>query len=111
MVEVKVKTLGHYDSSFELPFYATEGAAGADVRAPLLKVGHHGSRFSSSPAFLAAVKPIWAVISVGTGNTYHHPHPSSLLHLQRTGVKILRTDQEGDIRLETDGHGGWRLGT
>lgn len=82
--------------------------SGANVRADLLKVGHHGSRFSSGPRFLAAVQPVWAVISVGLHNHYHHPHPTAVLHLQRIGAKILRTDQDGNITLETDGRGHWR---
>lgn len=81
---------------------------GADVRADLLKVGHHGSRFSSSSKWLAAVRPRWTVISAGVGNRYHHPHPTTLLHLEKTGAAILRTDQVGDIRLMTDGQGHWR---
>jgi len=82
--------------------------SGADVHAELLKVGHHGSRFSSSVKFLAAVKPIFAVISDGQGNRYGHPHPTALLHLERVGATILRTDQLDDVRLETDGRGGWK---
>lgn len=84
---------------------------GADVRADLLKVGHHGSRFSSSPTFLASVNPRWAVISVGVNNVYHHPHPTTLLHLERTRATILRTDQQGNIVLESNGQGGWRVGS
>lgn len=82
--------------------------SGADIRADLLKVGHHGSRFSSSPKFLAAVKPVWAVISAGVNNHYHHPHPTTLLHLAKTQAKVLRTDQSGTIVLITDGRGHWK---
>lgn len=81
--------------------------SGTNIQAALLKVGHHGSRFSSSPIFLRQVQPRWAVISAGVGNRYHHPHPTTLLHLERSGAMILRTDRAGDIRLVTDGHGGW----
>ncbi len=81
---------------------------GGDVRADLLKVGHHGSRFSSGVKFLASVQPVWAVISDGVNNRYHHPHPTALLRLQQVGAKILRTDLSGDIRLETDGFGHWQ---
>ena len=81
--------------------------AGVDVHAALLKVGHHGSRFSSGVRFLQAVRATWGVISVGVGNSYHHPHPTALLRLQQAGVRILRTDLDGAIRLVTDGHGGW----
>lgn len=80
---------------------------GANVRAGLLKVGHHGSRFSSSVRFLQAVQPTWAVISAGVNNSHHHPHPTVLLRLEQAGLRILRTDVQGDVRLYTDGKGGW----
>lgn len=82
-------------------------AAGADVQASLLKVGHHGSRFSSGPSFLRAAKPQVAVISVGINNRYRHPHPTTLLHFSTLGIPILRTDLVGTIRLMSDGQGGW----
>ncbi len=81
---------------------------GAEVRADLLKVGHHGSRFSSEVRFLQAVQAQWAVISVGAGNRYYHPHPTALLRLKQAGLTILRTDERGDIRLKTDGQGNWQ---
>lgn len=81
---------------------------GVDVQADLLKVGHHGSRFSSGTRLLAAVRPRWAAILVGRGNHYGHPHPTAMLHLKRSGATILRTDEQGDVRLQTDGRGGWR---
>lgn len=83
-------------------------ARSGNLSAPLLKVGHHGSRFSSSAAFLAAVRPTWAVISVGRRNRYGHPHPVTLLRLAKVKATVRRTDQEGDIRLFTDGKGGWQ---
>lgn len=72
---------------------------GLDVRAPLLKVGHHGSKTSSSEYFLKAVAPKIAIISVGAKNRYGHPHQFVLDRLERLGIKIHRTDIEGDIRL------------
>lgn len=81
--------------------------SGADVQAALLKVGHHGSRFSSDVRFLKAVQATWAVISVGVGNSYKHPHPTALLRFEQAGIAILRTDELGDVRLNTDGKGGW----
>ena len=65
-------------------------------KATVLKVGHHGSRFSTSDAFLNLVQPKEAVISVGKNN-YGHPHPSVLERLQSRGVVTLRTDTDGDI--------------
>ncbi len=82
--------------------------SGADVQADLLKIGHHGSRFSSGTRWLAAVRPRWAVISAGRGNHYGHPHPTALLHVKRSGAVILRTDELGDVQLMTDGRGSWR---
>lgn len=76
---------------------------GADVEADVLKVGHHGSRSSTSPAFLKAVRPLYAVISVGAGNDYRHPHRATLERLGKAGADVLRTDQKGTIVFATDG--------
>jgi len=78
-------------------------ASGADVNAQVLKVGHHGSQSSTSPEFLKAVNPKYAVISVGVGNDYHHPHQFTLNKLQKAEITILRTDQNGSIVFTTDG--------
>lgn len=68
--------------------------------ANILKVGHHGSRTSTSDAFLAAVDPKVAVIMVGEGNRYSHPHGETLSRLADAGVEIYRTDPSWhDIRL------------
>lgn len=74
-----------------------------DVSARLLKVGHHGSKTSSSADFLKAVKPRYAVISVGEKNKFRHPHPSAVKRLEETGAKIFRTDKDGTITFLTDG--------
>lgn len=78
-------------------------AGNADVKADVLKAGHHGSRSSTTPAFLKAVCPRYAVISVGAGNDYHHPHQVTLERLRKAGVDVLRTDQKGTIVFTTDG--------
>jgi len=78
-------------------------AARVDVRAQVLKVGHHGSRTSSTAAFLAAVRPEMAVVSVGAHNDYHHPAPSTLARLERAGAVVHRTDRDGALAVETDG--------
>jgi competence protein ComEC len=75
----------------------------ADVKATVLKVAHHGSRYSTTPAFLRAVSPKVAVIEVGAGNGYHHPAPETLARLERAGIRVLRTDLEGTVTVETDG--------
>ena len=78
-------------------------AANADLRADVLKVSHHGSRTSSSPAFLAAVRPRVALISVGAGNRYGHPGARVLEDLAATGAIVLRTDRSGSVVVRSDG--------
>jgi competence protein ComEC len=73
------------------------------LRADLLKVGHHGSRTSTGPAFLAAVAPEVAVISTGVRNRYGHPFPTTLETLAAAHVRIERTDRGGAVVWTTDG--------
>jgi competence protein ComEC len=77
--------------------------AGLAPRAQVLKVGHHGSRFSTSDAFLDAVRPRLALISVGARNNFGHPSPEVLARLARHGAVIERDDQLGTIWIRTDG--------
>ena len=79
-------------------------SSGANLRADVLKVGHHGSAGASSPAFLAAVAPQHAVISVGD-NSYGHPTDEVLGRLAAQGANVLRTDQGGDILAVSTGDG------
>lgn len=69
----------------------------------VLKVGHHGSDTSTGYRFLNEVSPDYAVISVGKGNAYGHPHEQPLSRLKQAGVTILRTDELGTIVARTDG--------
>ncbi len=78
-------------------------AEGIDLHADVLKVGHHGSAYSSTPAFIAAVRPRDAIISVGRHNLFGHPAPSTLATLRRFGARIYRTDRNGAIAIATDG--------
>ncbi|MBE3572413.1 MAG: MBL fold metallo-hydrolase [Moorella humiferrea] len=78
-------------------------SAGYNLKADVLKVGHHGSASSTAAAFLKAVAPKYAVISVGKGNDYGHPDPRVLERLQRAGVKIYRTDEHGTVIIVSDG--------
>lgn len=78
-------------------------ASGAELGADLLKVAHHGSRHSSTPAFLAAVRPQVAIHSAGQGNTYGHPHAETLQRFEAVGAQNWRTDQHGSITVRTDG--------
>lgn len=75
----------------------------ANLKADVLRVGHHGSHTSSTMEFLNAVKPVYAVISVGKGNGYGHPHQEVLDRLQEIGAKVLRTDEIGTIVMTSDG--------
>ena len=76
---------------------------GMDVSADVLKVGHHGSSTSTGYRFLYEVDPEYAVISVGTDNTYGHPHRETIAILGDAGVPMLRTDELGTILAVTDG--------
>ncbi len=78
-------------------------AAGYNLRADVLKVGHHGSSSSTTPAFLKAVLPKYAVISVGKDNEYGHPHSETLAKLSEAGVQVFRTDLQGTIVVTSDG--------
>ncbi|HTV74831.1 MAG TPA: DNA internalization-related competence protein ComEC/Rec2 [Candidatus Acidoferrales bacterium] len=78
-------------------------ALGYDVHADVLKVGHHGSAYSSTPQFIAAVAPRDAVISVGRDNLFGHPAPVTLQTLRRFGAQIYRTDLDGAITIDSDG--------
>lgn len=64
-----------------------------------LKVGHHGSKNSTSEEFLGAVTPKWAIISAGKANRYGHPHDDLLGRLKKAGSEILRTDESGNIAV------------
>ncbi len=97
--------------SFCMLFTGDAGAAaerrflgeGVDLQCEVLKVGHHGSAYGSTPAFIAAVHPRYAVISVGRHNLFGHPAPATIATLQRYGATIFRTDEDGAIAIETDG--------
>lgn len=78
-------------------------ASRAPLRATVLKVAHHGSRTSSTPAFLHAVAPTAAVISVGARNPYGHPDAGVLDRLVAAGARVYRTDSDGAVIFETDG--------
>jgi len=73
------------------------------MKSTVLKVGHHGSRYSTSEEFLKSVSPSIALISAGYGNRFGLPSPDTIQLLQGFGVKIYRTDVSGTIELSTDG--------
>jgi competence protein ComEC len=75
----------------------------ADLRADVLKVGHHGSKNSTTQEFLDAVAPTIAIISSGEDNPYGHPSPELLERLEASGARVLRTDRDGAVHIVTDG--------
>jgi competence protein ComEC len=79
--------------------------SGTDMRATVLKVPHHGSNTSTTPSFLSRVAPAIDVVSVGADNTYGHPTEAVLSRL--SGDLVLRTDEDGDVQIETDGERIW----
>ncbi|HHY32744.1 MAG TPA: MBL fold metallo-hydrolase [Firmicutes bacterium] len=76
---------------------------GVELGATVLKVAHHGSSTSSKPWFLEEVKPAVAVILVGAGNPFGHPHRVTLMNLAEHTDEIYRTDTHGDVLVVTDG--------
>jgi competence protein ComEC len=75
----------------------------AHLRTDVLKVGHHGSRTSSTEALLAAARPELATVSTGLRNRFGHPHEPAMKRLDRYGVLTLRTDRLGSLTITTDG--------
>lgn len=78
-------------------------AKGYNLKADVLKVGHHGSISSTTAEFLKAVSPKFAVISVGKDNEYNHPNKKTISKLKAAGVKVFRTDKSGTIIARSDG--------
>jgi competence protein ComEC len=76
-----------------------------DLDCTVLKAGHHGSKYSTSSAFLAVVDPEVTVISVGEGNTFGHPGDELLARLN--GAEVYRTDEHGTVTFTTDGERLW----
>lgn len=90
---------GDAEADEEADLLATHQPLPCDV----LKVGHHGSRTSTTPSFLAAAHPRIAVISVGAHNLYGHPSAEIIDRLRDSGVKTYRTDQQGAVTCLSDG--------
>ena len=86
------------------PQLLARGVAAPDGRRlDVLKVAHHGSGTATTAAFLAALQPRIAVISVGWGNVYGHPAPATLARLADSGAQVFRTDLDGTVEISTDG--------
>lgn len=74
-----------------------------EIKADILKVGHHGSNYSTEKNFIEKVNPKYAIISVGENNVYHHPAEETLELLESKNIAIYRTDELGTIRTSSDG--------
>ena len=75
----------------------------SEIKANVIKVGHHGSDSSSSVEFVKKVSPEYAIIMVGEGNSYNHPYQSIIDRYESVGAKVLRTDLDGNIICDSDG--------
>jgi competence protein ComEC len=92
------------DIGFAVEDFLQHKLSGVDI----LKVNHHGSRFSSGSSFLRAMHPQIAVISSGKDNHYGHPSPETLKRLEDQGVKVFRTDRSGSISIVRN-NGNFRI--
>ena len=89
------------DSGFEAEQQMLAGKY--DLKSTVLKVGHHGSRFSTLTEFIDRVKPDLALISAGKGNRFGLPSRQTVDLLYSKGIQMLRTDKDGTVELVTDG--------
>ena len=76
---------------------------GTALECDVLKCGHHGSSTATTPGFLTATDPTWALISCGKDNSYGHPHAEVMAALEDADVQVYRTDQQGTITCVSDG--------
>ncbi|HTH93540.1 MAG TPA: MBL fold metallo-hydrolase [Candidatus Paceibacterota bacterium] len=83
------------------------GADPQDLRADVLKLGHHGSKYSSSTEYLTAVHPVLGLISAGINNRYGHPNIDTLARLKSLGIPWISTQQKSTVELTTDGAHQW----
>jgi len=77
--------------------------SGIQLKADVLRIGHHGGKNASTEEFLRRVSPTWAILSAGENNRFGHPTPETLSRLRQAGCVVLRTDLHGAITLTTDG--------
>ncbi len=94
------------DASSGIEEYLVE-TYGGSLESEVLKLGHHGSRTSTAPAFLLAVDPEYAVVSAGKDNRYGHPHPEVIAVVEKAGAEILSTALFGTITFKSDGARVW----
>jgi competence protein ComEC len=79
-------------------------ADGDSLASDFLKIPHHGSRTSTTQAFLDSVHPRFAAISVGENNSFGHPNADVLSRIEMEGTRLYRTDRDGAITVLTDGN-------
>jgi len=121
-LELEEENLNNTSLVFKLSYrdidFLFTGDATEDVEAKILsenleseflKVGHHGSRYSSSQEFLDKVSPLVSVISVGEGNSFGHPTQDALDRLAAVGSRVLRTDKNGTVEVEVFEGGEWEI--
>jgi competence protein ComEC len=80
---------------------------GEQLESEVLKLGHHGSKTSSSEVFLEAVRPLYAVVSAGADNRYGHPHQDVVARASSAGARLVSTAEQGTIIFESDGRSVW----
>lgn len=95
------------DAPIEIEKYVVVAYSGF-LKSNILKLGHHGSKTSSSDEFLDAVHPEYAVVSVGLKNKYGHPHQSVMQAVAARNIKVDETGKEGTITFYSDGKTVWR---
>jgi competence protein ComEC len=105
--EVRFLFTGDAEAATEARMTAVSAAI---LDADILQLGHHGSRTSTTPAFLAAVDPAVAIYSASTGNQYGHPHGEVLDRVLAAGVEVFGTAVHGTVTITTDGE-GWAVET
>ena len=92
----------------EKPIEYTMIASGISYAADILKIGHHGSKTSTTQGFLDTVHPDFAVISAGRKNNYGHPHQEVVDRIQAAGIDLFRTDINGDVEFMSNGKNIWK---
>lgn len=80
---------------------------GALLASDVLKLGHHGSRTSTSPLFANTIRPRYAVVSAGSDNAYGHPHPEPIATIEAAGATVVTTAEQGHVTFVTDGSTVW----
>ena len=73
---------------------------GENIKATILKVGHHGSKTATTEEFIDAIDPIYALVSCGVNNRYNHPSQEVIERLNKKNIKTYRTDEQGEVVMK-----------